>query len=54
MHTCWQCKRIFELFLEAQRLTCADARFNVTRPAERSACDGDGKGKAKHKGKGKE
>jgi hypothetical protein len=54
MHTYWQCKQIFELFLEAQRLTCTDSRFNVTRPAERSACDCDAKGKQCHKGKGKE
>jgi hypothetical protein len=54
MHACWQCKRIFDLFLEVQRFTGTHAHFEVTRPSECAARDGDAKGKAKHKGKGKE
>jgi hypothetical protein len=57
MHTCRQCKRIFDLFLEVQRFTCTDSHLQVTRPAECAACHGNGnakQGKQCHKGKGKE
>jgi hypothetical protein len=54
MHTCRQCKLIFDLFLEVQRLTCTDSHLDIRRPAECAACDCNGKAKAKHKGKGKE
>jgi hypothetical protein len=54
MHTCWQCKRIFDLFLAGEGLTCTDSRFDVTRPAKRAACDGDGKAQQGKQGNGKE
>jgi hypothetical protein len=54
MHTYWQCKRVFDLFLEVQRLTGADSHFKITRAAKGSACHCNGKAKAKHQGKGKE
>jgi hypothetical protein len=54
MRTCWQCKRIFDLFLELHWLTGTESCFDITRAAEFPACDGDGKAKQGHKGKGKE
>jgi hypothetical protein len=39
---------------KVQWFTCTEPRFDVTRPAEAPACDGNGKAKAKHKGKGEE
>ena len=39
---------------KVQRLTCTDSHFDVTRPAEFPACDGDGKAKQGEQGKGKE
>jgi len=54
MHTYWQCKRIFELFLELHWLTCTDSHFDVRRPAKCAACDGNGQAKQGKQGKGKE
>jgi hypothetical protein len=54
MHTYWQGKRFFDLFLEAHGLTGTHAHFQVRRPAECTACDGDGQADQCHKGKGKE
>jgi hypothetical protein len=34
--------------------TCADAHFDITRPAKYAACDGDGKAQQGKQGKGKE
>ncbi len=39
---------------KVQRLTCADARFNVTRAAECAACDCNGKAQQGKQGKEKE
>jgi hypothetical protein len=39
---------------KVQRFGGSHAHFEVTRPAEGSACDGDGKGKQGKQGKGKE
>ena len=54
MHTCWQCKRIFDLFLEGEGLTGAEPCFDVTRAAKCAARNGDGKAKQGKQGKGKE
>jgi hypothetical protein len=42
------------LVVQFSRFTCADSHFDIRRPAECPACDGNGKGKQCHKGKGKE
>jgi hypothetical protein len=54
MRACWQCKRVFDLFLAGEGLTGTDSHLNITSPAECAACDGDGNAKQCHKGKGKE
>ena len=54
MRACWQCKRIFDLFLELHWLTGAHAHLDVARPAECAARDGNGKAKQGKKGEGKE
>jgi hypothetical protein len=54
MHACWQCKRVFELFLAGEGLTCTDSHFDVRRPAKGSACHGNGNAQQGKQGEGKE
>jgi hypothetical protein len=54
MHTYWQCKQVFELFLAGEGLTGADSHFDVTRAAECAACDSNSKAKQGKQGDEKE